>query len=81
MLVTRLIQVWAGEIPGLYAKGGKGVPAPIATPPPVAPPPEEEATLETAKGDNEMEKKVAQSLGAKSLAIPLGSIGSTILNK
>ncbi len=56
-----------------YPGGGKGSPAPIATPPPVAPPPVEEATLETVATDEAT--KTASALGAKSLQIPLGTIG------
>ena len=56
-----------------YPGGGKGAPAPIATPPVVAPPPVDEATLETVATDEETKK--AQTLGAKSLQIPLGTIG------
>lgn len=48
-------------------------PTPIPTPPPVAPPPETAPTLETTPTD--VKKKKAQTQGAKSLQIPLGSIG------
>ena len=65
MKLTKLLMVYPG--------GGKGAPAPIATPPISAPPPVEEATLETVATDEETKK--AQTLGAKSLQIPLGTIG------
>lgn len=62
------------EAPFLFAKGGKGgAPAPIATPPPVAPEPEKQETLTVA--DDTVATKKAKALGAKSLQIPLGTIG------
>jgi len=73
MKVFQIIRAVAGEIPTTYAGGSKSAPAPIPTPPPVAPPPEEQATLETV--DTTVEERKAQTLGAKSLQIPLGTIG------
>ena len=81
MLARKLVAVAMGEVPSIYAKGGKGsAPAPIATPPPIAPPPPNVATMEQATDENEKTNRKAQALGAKSLAIPLGTIGSSTLN-
>jgi len=73
MKIFKLMAVLAGEIPGLYAGGGKGAPKPIATPPPLAPEPETQETL--APTPIEEETKKARIAGAKSLQIPLGTIG------
>lgn len=82
MLIMKLMAQVLGEIPNVYAKGGKGsAPAPIATPPPVAPEPETQATLEEAPQENDKAKKKAQALGSTSLAIPLGAISTQLLNK
>ena len=73
MKIFKIMMAVAGEVPEVFAKGGKGAPAPIATPPPLAPEPETQETLETVT-DTE-EKKLAKTTGAKSLQIPLGTIG------
>lgn len=79
MKIFKLMAVVAKEIPDAHYGGGKSAPSPIPTPPPVAPPPTEEATLEVA--DTIAETKKAQTKGAKSLQIPLGTIGgNTPLN-
>lgn len=61
------------EACALAGGGGKDAPAPIPTPPPVAPEPETQETLETVS-DTDQTKK-AKATGAKSLQIPLGTIG------
>jgi len=75
MKIFKLLQKINKEIPNAYYGGGKGAPAPIPTPPPVAPPPEETAMLEVP--ETVAETKRAQALGAKTLQIPLGTIGGT----
>jgi len=75
MKIFKLMKAVANEIPNTYHGGGKGSPAPIPTPPPVAPPPEETAMLEVP--ETVAETKRAQALGAKTLQIPLGTIGGT----
>ena len=74
MKIFKLVQLFAGEIPNGYHKP-EGAPAPIPTPPPVAPPPEEEAFLEVPTTLEETKR--AQTLGAKTLQIPLGTIGGS----
>jgi hypothetical protein len=71
MKIFNIVRAIRNETPMRY--NGKGAPAPIPTPPVEAPPPVEEATLETTPV--EADKKKAQTLGAKSLQIPLGTIG------
>lgn len=80
MTIFKLMAIAVNEIPDVLRGGGKGTVAPIATPPPLAPEPE---TMETLQDTPEAEyKKQAKTQGAKSLQIPLGTVGSSdVLNK
>ena len=80
MTIFKLMQVINKEVPDVLRGGGKGTVKPIATPPPLAPEPEKMETLQTAPED--VAKREARTQGAKSLQIPLGTIGGTdVLNK
>lgn len=73
MKIFTLMAQIEGLLPNALHGGGKGAPAPIPIAPPEAPPPEDTAMLETK--DTPTETKKAQTKGAKSLQIPLGTIG------
>lgn len=80
MTIFKLMASINKEIPNAYYGGGKGTVEPIKTPPPLAPEPEKMETLKTAPED--VAKREARTQGAKSLQIPLGSVGGAdILNK